>query len=122
MGEVRGHRDGFRNDRQRDGGMGGGRLGHAECKGAQTRTGKLVGAPGGGFLRWAGLHGRLRRRVLSVAGGKRLSQKSKGYVATVVSGAVTQRNGEPTGALPGRLVRGVRGAPAAAAKLEHEIA
>jgi N-acyl-D-aspartate/D-glutamate deacylase len=55
-------------------------------------------------------------------GGKRLSQKSKGYVATVVSGAVTQRNGEPTGALPGRLVRGVRGAPAAAAKLEHEIA
>ncbi|MBW8753591.1 MAG: amidohydrolase family protein, partial [Sphingomonadales bacterium] len=48
------------------------------------------------------------------AGGKRLSQKSQGYVATIVSGAVTYRNGEATGALPGRLVRGVQPAPAAA--------
>ena len=45
------------------------------------------------------------------AGGKRLSQQSTGYVATVVSGAVTYRNGEITGALPGRLVRGARSAP-----------
>jgi len=45
-------------------------------------------------------------------GGKRLSQKSKGYVATIVSGAVTYRDGEATGALPGRLIRGARSAPA----------
>jgi N-acyl-D-aspartate/D-glutamate deacylase len=56
------------------------------------------------------------------AGGKRLSQKSKGYVATLVSGAVTYRNGEATDALPGRLVRGVRGAPAAAQARQHEVA
>ena len=46
------------------------------------------------------------------AGGKRLSQKSEGYVATVVSGTITYRNGEATGALPGRLVRGAKNAPA----------
>ncbi len=42
------------------------------------------------------------------AGGKRLLQKSEGYAATVVSGAVTYRDGEATGALPGRIVRGQR--------------
>lgn len=42
------------------------------------------------------------------AGGRRLLQKSDGYEATVVSGAVTYRGGEATGALPGRLVRGQR--------------
>jgi N-acyl-D-amino-acid deacylase len=47
------------------------------------------------------------------AGGKRLSQKSQGYVATIVSGTVTYRGGEATGALPGRLVRGVQSAPVA---------
>jgi N-acyl-D-aspartate/D-glutamate deacylase len=40
------------------------------------------------------------------AGGKRLLQRAKGYAATIVSGAVTYRDGEATGALPGRLVRG----------------
>jgi len=39
------------------------------------------------------------------AGGKRLLQRSRGYRATVVGGQVTYRDGEPTGALPGRLVR-----------------
>jgi len=47
------------------------------------------------------------------AGGRRLLQKSAGYDATVVSGAVTYRGGEATGALPGVLVRGQRAAPAA---------
>jgi len=42
------------------------------------------------------------------AGGKRLLQRAKGYVATVVSGQVVYRHGEPTGALPGKLVRGER--------------
>jgi N-acyl-D-aspartate/D-glutamate deacylase len=40
------------------------------------------------------------------AGGRRLAQRVDGYAATVVSGVVTYRDGEPTGALPGRLVRG----------------
>ena len=42
------------------------------------------------------------------AGGKRLLQGARGYRATVVAGEVTYRDGEPTGALPGRLVRGGR--------------
>jgi N-acyl-D-aspartate/D-glutamate deacylase len=40
------------------------------------------------------------------AGAKRLVQRARGYEATIVSGQVTFRDGEPTGALPGRLVRG----------------
>ncbi len=43
------------------------------------------------------------------AGGKRLMQKADGYVATLVSGVVIQRDGQPTGAMPGRLVRGTCG-------------
>jgi N-acyl-D-aspartate/D-glutamate deacylase len=43
------------------------------------------------------------------AGGKRLLQKVHGYDATIVSGAVTFRGGEPTGVLPGRLVRQTAG-------------
>jgi N-acyl-D-aspartate/D-glutamate deacylase len=46
------------------------------------------------------------------AGGKRLIQRAEGYVATVVAGEITYRNGEATGALPGRLIRGARPAPA----------
>ncbi|MBX3595026.1 amidohydrolase family protein [Sphingomonas sp.] len=46
------------------------------------------------------------------AGGKRLDQGAEGYVATIVSGEITYRNGAPTGALPGRLVRGQQSAPA----------
>ena len=45
------------------------------------------------------------------AGGRRLLQKADGYVATVVSGTITYREGEFTGALPGRLVRHARPAP-----------
>ena len=44
------------------------------------------------------------------AGGKRLLQKARGYRATIVSGAVTYRDGAATGALPGRLVRGPQAA------------
>ena len=40
------------------------------------------------------------------AGGRRLIQRAEGYVATVVSGAPVYRDGEATGALPGRLLRG----------------
>jgi N-acyl-D-aspartate/D-glutamate deacylase len=38
----------------------------------------------------------------------RLIQKSRGYVATIVSGEVISRNGEETGARPGQLIRGAR--------------
>ena len=42
------------------------------------------------------------------AGGKRLLQKARGYLATLVAGQAIYENGEPTGALPGALVRGGR--------------
>lgn len=42
------------------------------------------------------------------AGGKRLLQGAQGYDATIVSGDITYRDGSPTNALPGRLVRGPR--------------
>jgi N-acyl-D-aspartate/D-glutamate deacylase len=45
-------------------------------------------------------------------GGRRLMQHAEGYVATIVGGVVTYRYGEPTGALPGRLVRGPQQAAA----------
>ena len=40
------------------------------------------------------------------AGGRRLTQTARGYRATLVAGELTYRDGEATGALPGRLVRG----------------
>ena len=41
-------------------------------------------------------------------GGRRLEQQAEGYRATIVGGEVTYRDGEFTGAKPGRLVRGAR--------------
>ncbi|HEY3189595.1 MAG TPA: amidohydrolase family protein, partial [Solirubrobacteraceae bacterium] len=54
---------------------------------------------------------RLRLHAPEVAhdlptGGRRLVQRADGYAATIVSGTVVYRDGAPTGALPGRLVRG----------------
>jgi N-acyl-D-aspartate/D-glutamate deacylase len=49
------------------------------------------------------------------AGGRRLIQRADGYVATILAGQVTYRDGEPTDALPGRLLRGAQSAPAAMA-------
>ncbi len=40
------------------------------------------------------------------AGGRRLVQKPEGYRATIIAGQVFMRNGEHTGALPGKLLRG----------------
>ncbi|MBM3620234.1 MAG: amidohydrolase family protein [Alphaproteobacteria bacterium] len=39
------------------------------------------------------------------AGGKRLVQRTEGFDATIVCGEVVYRDGEATGALPGRLIR-----------------
>ena len=40
-------------------------------------------------------------------------QKARGYVSTIVSGVEVMRDGQPTGAFPGKLVRGEQPAPAA---------
>ncbi len=42
------------------------------------------------------------------AGGKRIVQGVDGYLATIKSGTVTYRDGQPTGEFPGRLLRGGR--------------
>ena len=58
-------------------------------------------------------HGRLRLGAPFItrdlpSGGRRLMQHAEGYVATIVNGQVVYREGQPTGFLPGRLVRGAR--------------
>ena len=45
------------------------------------------------------------------AGGKRLVQGARGYLHTIVSGVETYTDGQPTGALPGRFVRGEKPPP-----------
>ena len=45
------------------------------------------------------------------AGGRRLLQSADGYLHTIVAGEEIMCDGEPTGALPGRLIRGPQGAP-----------
>jgi N-acyl-D-aspartate/D-glutamate deacylase len=47
------------------------------------------------------------------SGGRRLVQKTDGYAATIVAGEIVNREGSPSGKLPGRLVRGPKPAPAA---------
>ncbi|ARS29499.1 N-acyl-D-amino-acid deacylase family protein [Sphingomonas sp. KC8] len=49
------------------------------------------------------------------AGGRRMIQAAAGYSATIVGGVTIQRDGVPTGALPGRLVRGAQRAGSVAA-------
>jgi N-acyl-D-aspartate/D-glutamate deacylase len=45
-------------------------------------------------------------------GGARIGQRATGFVATTVAGQITYREGVPTGALPGRLIRGAQKRPA----------
>lgn len=47
------------------------------------------------------------------AGGRRLMQKAVGFDVTIVSGEPTYRHNAPSGALPGRLIRGETQAPSA---------
>jgi N-acyl-D-aspartate/D-glutamate deacylase len=49
------------------------------------------------------------------AGGRRFIQKAQGYRHTFVSGVEVQRDGEFTGALPGKLLRGAQSVSALAA-------
>lgn len=46
------------------------------------------------------------------AGGRRMFQGARGYAATIVSGEVVMENGNYTGAVPGKLIRGAQAAPA----------
>ena len=48
------------------------------------------------------------------ADGRRLMQRARGYLYTILAGQITYRDGEPTDALPGRLLRGARGMPSRA--------
>ena len=45
------------------------------------------------------------------AGGRRLTQRADGYHVTMLAGEIVLRDGQPTGVLPGRLVRGGRAEP-----------
>jgi N-acyl-D-aspartate/D-glutamate deacylase len=45
------------------------------------------------------------------ANGRRMKQNAEGFIATIVNGEVTYRNGQHTGKLPGKLVRGAKKAP-----------
>ena len=47
------------------------------------------------------------------AGGRRMFQTAQGYRATLVNGEIVMADGVATGALPGKLIRGAQGAPAA---------
>jgi N-acyl-D-aspartate/D-glutamate deacylase len=44
------------------------------------------------------------------SGAKRLLQRARGYVMTILSGVPTYQNGEATGELPGKLIRGPQAA------------
>ena len=72
--------------------------------------------PGAGFVlvqkfedEWKVLGLRLYGRYDLPKGGRRLMQKGQGYKATFLGGVATYIDGEPTGALPGKLVRGPQG-------------
>jgi len=45
------------------------------------------------------------------AGGRRILQRASGYDATIVNGRIISRDGQETGARPGRLVRGPQAGP-----------
>ncbi len=52
------------------------------------------------------------------AQGRRMIQKAEGYRATIVNGAVTFENGESTGEMPGKLIRGPQASRAASVAAE----
>jgi N-acyl-D-amino-acid deacylase len=57
---------------------------------------------------------RLRRPEMAYdlpGGARRLLQRAEGYEATILSGELVMQHGDPTGATPGRLLRGAQSAP-----------
>ena len=64
------------------------------------------------LIDWEGL--RLHRPEMAYdlpGGARRLLQRADGYEATILRGEVVMERGEPTGATPGRLLRGPQPAP-----------
>jgi N-acyl-D-aspartate/D-glutamate deacylase len=56
------------------------------------------------------------------AGGKRIVQRSRGYRHTLVNGIEVARDGEDTGARPGRLLRGIQTGPSGRALSPNRLA
>ncbi len=74
IGGVRRQGHVFHAARDDDVGVAVGDLLHAESDGAQARAAELVEAPGGLFLRNAGLHRGLAGRILALVGGEDLAE------------------------------------------------
>jgi N-acyl-D-aspartate/D-glutamate deacylase len=63
---------------------------------------------------FAGLTLHRPQMVFDLPGGaRRLIQRASGYEKKIVSGRVVMEHGEPTGAMPGRLLRGAQPRPRA---------
>ncbi|WP_170304613.1 N-acyl-D-amino-acid deacylase family protein [Croceicoccus estronivorus] len=67
------------------------------------------------------LHAPTVRRDLPT-GGRRLDQAATGFVATICSGTIIRRHDRPTGARPGRVVRGSQPVPERKSVLERDNA
>jgi N-acyl-D-amino-acid deacylase len=83
----------------------------AELFGLRDRGTLEVGKKGDvNVIDLAGLRLRAPEMIFDLpAGGRRFMQRASGYRATIVSGEIVLERDEPTGALPGRLVRGEQG-------------
>lgn len=80
---------------------------HASFMGLSDRGRIAVGAVADlNVIDWAGLGLRAPRMAYDLpAGGKRLMQEARGYIATIVAGEAILERDRPTGALPGRVLR-----------------
>ena len=60
------------------------------------------------------MHDLLQQMIYDLpANGKRLVQKAQGYHMTIKAGVITYENGDHTGALPRKLIKGGQSQPAA---------
>jgi N-acyl-D-aspartate/D-glutamate deacylase len=80
---------------------------HAAFMGLKDRGRIAVGAVADlNVLDWKNLHLRAPRMAYDLpAGGKRLVQEARGYLATIVAGQTILEHDKPTGTLPGRVLR-----------------
>jgi N-acyl-D-aspartate/D-glutamate deacylase len=91
-----------------------------QCRGTAEAVGLLdrgIVAPGYkadvNVIDFERLHAKPPRIVADLpAGGRRVLQDAEGYLHTIVSGVEVYADGEATGELPGRLVRGEQSTPA----------
>jgi N-acyl-D-aspartate/D-glutamate deacylase len=91
-----------------------------QCRGTAEAVGLLdrgIVAPGYkadvNVIDFERLHAKPPRIVADLpAGGRRVLQDAEGYLHTIVSGVEVYADGEATGELPGRLVRGAQSTPA----------